>query len=95
MKVGNVSQTVLKTFCTETTAYKKKRDSDRPFGGRDVYCGTDQGHRRCGLCFGCSFWKFQKISGVYAIMRAVLDLETRGGFGNWCFGTGDSANICL
>ena len=36
-----------------------------------------------------------KNIGVYAIMRAVLDLETRGDFGNWCFGTGDSANICL
>ena len=49
MKVGNVSQTVFKTFCTETTAYKKKEILTDLFGGRDVYCGTDQGHRRCGL----------------------------------------------
>ena len=60
----------------------------------DVYCGTDQGHRRCGLCFGCSFWKFQKYRGICDHACRVGSGD-KGGFGNWCFGTGDSANICL
>ena len=88
MKVGNVSQTVLKRSVLKTTAYKKEKEILTPFGGRDVYCGYRSGDtERCGLLLrAVVFWEnSKKYRGVYAIMRAVLDLETRGGFGQLVF----------
>ena len=94
MKVGNVSQTVLKRSVLKQLHTKRKEIlTDLSV---EEMCTAVQIRDTEDVVFASAV-----VSGNSKNIGVVCDHACRvgsgdkGGFGNWCFGTGDSANICL